>query len=134
MVDILLMEDNPADIALFEIGISDSFPNCSLNIIDSKDQLITILENAFTNKNLSGKIVILDLFTPNNDGLEILKTVRKNNHLQFLPIIILTNTREISIAEKAYQMGANAFLFKPNDYDEFIAMLNGIINFFQREG
>lgn len=132
MVELLVMDDNPADVALFEIGISDCLPNCSLKIIESREQLLSKLEKDFNTQNLTDKIVILDLFSPNNEGLVILELIRKNDRFKNIPVIILTNTQELSVAETAYGLGADAYLFKPNDYDEFIAMLHGITSFFHR--
>lgn len=133
MLEILLMEDNPADIALFEIGLKELLPACKLSVFDKRETLIKKLVDISQKENLNKKVVILDLFTPSNDGLDILKSIRQQDQFREIPILILTNAQETNLVQTAYEMGTNAFLFKPNDYDDFLVMLKGIVHFFPQQ-
>lgn len=65
-------------------------------------------------------LVLLDLNLPRMDGLEVLKRMRADARLQFVPTIILSSSRERSDIRSAYELGANSYLLKPVDFDEFI--------------
>ncbi len=66
------------------------------------------------------QITLLDLKLPKVDGLEVLRQVRANPHTQMLPIVILTSSREEQDLIKAYTNGANSYVRKPVDFNEFV--------------
>ena len=99
------MEDNPADVALFEIGLQESYPKCNLNVIHSTEDLIGILDQNTKGTLQSTQIVILDLFTPTNDGLEILRQLRSFERFHQIPILILTNSHEANVYTHGLSIG-----------------------------
>lgn len=66
------------------------------------------------------QITLLDLKLPKVDGLEVLRQVRANPHTQMLPIVILTSSSEEQDLIKAYTNGANSYVRKPVDFNEFV--------------
>ena len=65
-------------------------------------------------------LVLLDLKMPKVDGLEVLKTVKADPRLQFIPVVMLTSSREESDLIRSYQLGVNAYVVKPVDFGEFM--------------
>jgi len=64
-------------------------------------------------------VVLLDIKMPKVDGLEVLKQIRADEQLKMIPVVILTSSREQSDLIKGYELGVNAFVVKPLDFNEF---------------
>src|SRR5471030_2445361 len=115
---ILLVEDNPDD----ELLTLRAFRKTkALNEIivarDGVEALQRLLgEGAFAGKPLCPQLVLLDLKLPKIDGLTVLRRIRKDQRLRFLPVVILTSSREARDLEESYQAGANSFIRKPVDF------------------
>jgi len=74
-------------------------------------------------------LVLLDLKLPRVDGLEVLRRVRADPRARFVPIVILTASREDRDLIESYSLGANAYIRKPLDFDEFAAAMGAIARF-----
>lgn len=78
-------------------------------------------------------LVFLDLRLPFMPGLEILRWIREQPNLRTLIVIILTSSKEDADIDQAYRRGANAYLVKPSDADELLAMVEDVRNFWLRQ-
>lgn len=65
-------------------------------------------------------VVLLDLKMPRMGGLELLEKIRKVNSLKFLPVVILTSSKEDRDICESYNLGANSYIQKPVDFDQFV--------------
>ena len=70
--------------------------------------------------NLMPQVVLLDLKLPKIDGLEVLRQVRANEGTKLLPVVILTSSDEEQDRLKGYGLGANSYVRKPVDFNQFI--------------
>src|SRR5207302_10424095 len=68
-------------------------------------------------------LVLLDLNLPKVDGLEVLRCIRRQPHLDYMPVVVLTNSRDPRDADKAYALGANSFLSKPHDFRDTVRLM-----------
>ncbi len=68
-------------------------------------------------------LVLLDLKMPRLDGLEVLKAIRADKNLSHLPVVILTSSREEADIAASYQLGTNAYVVKPVDFEQFVAAI-----------
>jgi two-component system response regulator len=114
---ILLVEDNPHDVELVKLALSDQLITNSLRIIsDGKDALDYLLKQDLANL---PDLVLLDLNLPRLNGQEILKKLRQEEHTKNLPVVIFTSSLEDRDQMESYDLGANAYIKKLIDPDEF---------------
>lgn len=114
-VEILLVEDNPADA---EIAIRalrrHHLANSIVHVMDGKEALDFI----FTDGN-TPRIILLDLKLPRVGGLEVLKAIKENPDTRRIPVVVLTSSAEESDLVASYDLGANSYLVKPVDFEKF---------------
>ncbi|TWU11700.1 Response regulator rcp1 [Symmachiella macrocystis] len=73
--------------------------------------------------------VLLDLNLPKIDGLNVLKSIRETDRLRRLPVIILSTSNATTDVTRAYELGANSYLVKPTDFEQFSQMINDLGDF-----
>lgn len=75
------------------------------------------------------RVILLDLKLPKFSGLEVLKRIRENPMTKKLPVVILTTSNEIKDVEGSYELGANSYIRKPVDFDEFAEVVKTLGNY-----
>ena len=120
---ILLVEDNPDD---RELTIRALQKNNIANEIITAEDGVEALDHLLGagNSGDSGTavlpaVVLLDLKLPRIDGLEVLKRVRADERTKQLPVVILTSSKEEADMVESYNLGANSYIRKPVDFDQF---------------
>jgi DNA-binding response OmpR family regulator len=129
-LEILLVEDNEGDIGLITEFFIDSEAITNLHVTKDGDEAISFLfhEGKYLGSTLPD-IIILDWNLPKKSGSEVLKEIKKNNNLKRIPVIILTTSNAEKDISKAYEYHSNAYLVKPIDFDEFMAVIKSIEEF-----
>lgn len=121
---ILLAEDNPRDAelalaAMEEHDIADKVVVCR-DGVEVLDYLYR--RGAFAAREQGNPVVVfLDLKMPKIDGLEVLRTIKNDDQLKAIPVVMLTSSREEGDLAKSYALGANAYVVKPVEFHQFIA-------------
>jgi len=121
---ILLVEDNPDDEALTLRALKKS--NIMNEVVvarDGAEALEMLLGRGSDSEPAMHElpaVVLLDLKLPKVDGLEVLERIRANPATRFLPIVILTSSREEQDLANGYRLGANSYIRKPVDFDQFV--------------
>lgn len=120
---ILLVEDNPMDEELTLRALKKS--NILNPVVVARDG-VAALDFLFARGLHAGRstadlpqLVLLDLKLPKLDGLEVLKEVRQHEVTKLLPIVILTSSVEEDDVARGYSLGANSYVRKPVDFDQF---------------
>jgi CheY-like chemotaxis protein len=129
---ILIAEDNPLDIELTVEALSEYSMEHSLITVRDGVEAIEYLtcEGQFKERTSPNpSVVLLDIKMPRMDGIEVLESIRKNETLKTLPVVILTSSREEPDIKKCYDLGANAYVVKPVNFKDFIEAV-GHIGFF----
>ncbi|MHB1244850.1 MAG: response regulator [Sulfuriferula sp.] len=121
---ILLVEDNPDDEALTIHALkSNKIGNVVIvarNGVEALDYLFGTGAYEGRELQLLPAVVLLDLKLPKIDGLEVLRRIRSETRTQLLPVVILTSSTEDEDRLKGYALGANSYVRKPVDFDEFV--------------
>jgi CheY-like chemotaxis protein len=124
---ILLAEDNPNDVELTLTALHSLNLANEIIVVNDGAQVLDFLHrrNAFSSRPAAAPaVVVLDLKMPRVDGLEALRQIRADPNLSMLPIVILTSSREENDLVRGYQLGANAYVVKPVDFDHFISAIS----------
>ena len=120
---ILLVEDNPDDVTLTERALKKSHILNKLIVakdgVEALDYLFGTGSSAGRDMNNMPEIVLLDLKLPKIDGLEVLKRIRANEQTKLLPVVILTSSKEEKDLIDGYSMGANSYIRKPVNFNQF---------------
>ena len=118
-VDVLLIEDNRGDIRMTQEGLRRSIAGCKLTSIEDPDHALAQLRGDKM-PTLKPRVIFLDLNLPKMSGLEIIATIRKTPGLEYVPIVILSAAENPEEVRRAYIRGANCFIRKPANLDEFM--------------
>ena len=112
---VLLVEDNPLDVKLVQRALRDL--QIGLTVKTSGDEAIEYLhsEEDFERPDL----IILDIKMPRVDGFEVLQAIREFAVTEFVPVVMLSSSDEPADMSKSYQLGANSFVRKDEDYDRY---------------
>ncbi len=126
LMTILLVEDSLADVELtLEALESAKVANRVMVVRDGA----AALEYLRAHRDSAPDLVILDLNLPRLTGHEVLAAMRADASLHRIPVAVLTTSSAESDVEKTYDLGANCFLSKPVDIDQFIHVVQSIDNF-----
>ena len=129
-IDVLLVEDNPADVVLTEKAFDEVCQKVHLHAVGDGVKALEFLEkNGGFDKAPDPKLILMDLNLPGIHGHELLKTIRKNKSIQYVPIIMLSSSANLDDISLAYQNGANSYLRKPHDWNEFKHVVRAIEQF-----
>jgi two-component system, response regulator len=121
---ILLVEDSAQDVELTLNALAEH--NLS-NLVDLARDGAEALDYLFkrgahaARQNGNPVLILLDLKMPKIDGLEVLRTVKADPRLRTIPVVVLTSSREEQDVVRSYELGVNAYVVKPVEFDKFVA-------------
>jgi two-component system response regulator len=122
---IMLVEDNPDDEALTVLALKRNRIVNEVVVARDGVQALDYLfgEGAYAGREVTEmpKVVLLDLKLPKLDGLGVLRRLRADDRTKLLPIVMLTSSNEEPDRINAYGLGANSYVRKPVDFDQFVA-------------
>ncbi len=117
---ILLIEDNPDDEALTLRAFKKNKILNEVRVARDGQQALDYFFGEGSSANPVPTVVLLDLKLPKIDGLEVLRRIRANPRTSLQPIVILTSSKEEQDIVNGYRLGANSYIRKPVDFDQFI--------------
>ena len=133
---ILLAEDREDDILLVLRTLRKAFITNPLQVVRDGDEAIEYLsgEGKYANRAEYPlpALMLLDLKMPRKDGFEVIQWVRQQPGLSALPIVVLTSSENMRDVNTAYKLGANSFLVKPMEFNDFQAMTNFLSQYWLR--
>ena len=124
---ILLVEDNPDDEELTRLAFAESRVANELVVVRDGQEALDYL---FANGKYAGRdvcvrpqLILLDLNLPKVDGLEVLRRIRADELTRLLPVVVMTTSREEQDLLDSYSSGANSYIQKPVDFNQFIEVV-----------
>ena len=121
-VNILLVEDNPQDAELILRALQQQNLGDQVQVARNGAEALEILfapgqEGSELLANL--KVIFLDLKLPKVSGLEVLKTIKADVRTQAIPVVVVTSSPQESDIDACYHLGANSYVVKPLEFDDF---------------
>jgi CheY-like chemotaxis protein len=126
---ILLVEDNERDVELTLAALEEhNLANEVIIARDGADALDYLHRRGKFADHANGLpvVVLLDLKMPRVDGLEVLRQMRGDDTLKHVPVVMITSSREEQDLVKSYQLGVNAYVVKPVDFQKFVESVKQI--------
>lgn len=120
---ILLAEDSEPDVELTLAALAEhNLANEVVVVRDGGEALDYLYRRGAWRDRGPGRpaVVLLDLKMPRVDGLEVLRTIKRDEELRNLPVVMLTSSREEQDLVESYRLGVNAYVVKPVDFRQFV--------------
>lgn len=129
-IEILLVEDNPADVRLTEEALREGKVRNNLHVARDGVEAVDFLKRRGKYAGAPRPdLVLLDLNLPKKDGREVLAEVKDDAELKTIPIVVLTtSSAEIDIL-RSYSLHANCYITKPVDLEQFVQVVKSIDDF-----
>jgi two-component system response regulator len=123
IVEILLVEDNMDDANLTIRTLhKHRLANNLLHVQDGEEALNYL----FDENNKMPKIILLDLKMPKVDGIEVLRKLKSDPDRKKVPVVVLTSSKEEQDIFESYNLGVNAYIVKPVDFDQFVKAVSDL--------
>jgi chemotaxis family two-component system response regulator Rcp1 len=128
--EILLVEDNPADIRLTQEVFEEIGAPHRLHVARDGEEALAMLRRQGVHANVpEPDLVLLDLNLPRKDGREVLAEIKSDPKLNHIPIVVLSTSRAERDVLACYHLHANCYLQKPVDFEAFAALIRGLQDF-----
>lgn len=128
--EVLLVEDNPADIRLTREAMKEGHMLNHLHVVTDGEQALQFLTRQPPYEDAPRPdLVLLDLNLPKKSGREVLAEIKQDPNLMSIPIVVLTTSRADEDVASTYELRANCFITKPMDLDKFIHVVQQIESF-----
>ncbi len=129
-IDILLVEDNPADVRLTREALKEAKVVNALHVVKDGVAALKFLQrqNSYADAPRPD-LILLDLNLPKKDGREVLAEVKQDDQLKSIPVVVLTTSRADEDIVRSYHLHANAYVTKPVDLAQFLKVVRSLEEF-----
>ena len=127
VLDILLVEDNPADVRLTVEALKESQVGTRLHVVRDGEQALAFLRRQATWATaVRPDLILLDLNLPRKDGRAVLGEIKADQRLKTIPVVVLTTSEAEEDVHRAYELHANCYITKPVDLGEFLTVVRSV--------
>ena len=130
-IDVLLVEDDPADELITREAFADNKIGNTLHVArDGEEALDFLFRRGAHTDAVRPDLILLDLNLPKYDGREVLQQIKADLDLSSIPVVVLTTSSAEEDILRSYRLHANAYVTKPVDLDQFVSAIRQIDDFF----
>jgi two-component system, chemotaxis family, response regulator Rcp1 len=128
--ELLIVDDNPADISLAQEALKACAYRGKINsVVDGAEALAFLSKRGNYADAARPDLVLLDLNLPKRDGLSVLTAMKANQELRRIPVVIFSTSKLGRDVARSYELGANCYVSKPGNLNEFFSMMRSIEEF-----
>jgi len=129
-LELLLVEDNPAEVMLMEEMLAEAGVALDLKVVNDGEEALAYLRRGGRFAAASRPdLIMLDLNLPGLDGRQVLREIKADPELLAIPVIILSTSQAEEDIRQCYQLQANCYISKPVSLEEFIEVIRAIESF-----
>lgn len=130
LIEILLVEDNPADVRLTIEALNENKVLNNLSVAEDGEQALAFLrqQGPFASAPRPD-VILLDLNLPRKNGREVLAAIKSDPNLKQIPVVILSSSEDDRDVLEAYRLHANCYITKPVDMNQFLTVVRSINSF-----
>lgn len=130
LVEILMVEDNPADVRLTREAFKDAKVLNNMSVVGDGEEALLFLRRQGSYANVPRPdLILLDLNLPKKDGREVLAEIKSDPLLKRIPVVVLTTSEDEKDILKAYDLHVNAYITKPVNLDQFMKVVEAVEDF-----
>jgi len=127
---VLLVDDNPADVVLAREALAGGRHQSHISNVQDGEEAVSFLNQDGKHGDAARPdLVILDLNLPKKDGRAVLAEVKTNMVLRTIPIVVFSTSRSALDISRSYELGANCYVHKPGNLDEYFSAVQAIEEF-----
>jgi two-component system response regulator len=129
-IEILLVEDNPADVRLTREALKEAKVRNQLYVVEDGVAAMEFLLRKGKYADVPRPdLILLDLNLPKKDGRQVLQEIKQDPDLKRIPVVVLTTSQAEEDIVRSYNLHANCYVTKPVDLDQFITIVKSIEDF-----
>lgn len=128
-MEILLVEDNPADVFLVREALKPMNGNTLSIVTDGQEALSFVRREGIYAKARRPDLIFLDLNLPKKDGGAVLMEMKGDSYLRPIPIVVFTSSAAVRDICQAYALFANSYIVKPMNLDDFLRTVREVVKF-----
>jgi two-component system, chemotaxis family, response regulator Rcp1 len=127
---VLLVDDNPADVVLAREALAGGKHHSHISNVQDGVEALAFLNRIGKHADaIRPDLVILDLNLPKKDGRAVLAAAKADLSLRSIPVVVFSTSRSKMDIERSYQLGANCYVHKPGNLEEYFTAVRGIEEF-----
>ncbi len=124
-IDILLVEDNPADVRLLQEALAETRARYRLHVVTNGEEAVDFVFRRGSFRFVPRPdLILLDFNLPCKTGTEVLEELKREPLYKTIPVVVITSSRSEKDVNAAYERGANCYLRKPNTLDQIYDLAN----------
>ena len=130
LLDILFVQEEPADVALVREAIQEIGAPIQLSVVSDGVEALAYLRRQGPHAAVRRpELILLDLKTPRGDGLDLLHQIKRENEFKRIPVFILTTADALGDIDAAYDLQASCYITKPHDLSGYRQMMDSLVMF-----
>ena len=129
-VEILMVEDSLGDVRLIQEALQEAKVRNRMTVVgDGEEAMACLRKQGRYARAATPGLILLDLNLPKKNGFEVLQEIKEDEILKRIPVVILTTSQAEQDIVKSYDLYANAYITKPVDLDQFLAVVKAVEGF-----